>query len=92
MADITLSTGVFRPGILHAIGDAIAGVFARHRWQRFQQEAATLNDRLLTDIGIDRGAKDCGTSLPGGGVSARLTAPEAATPSPSVRIVPRRTD
>jgi len=55
MADITLSTGTGRPGIIGAIGEAIAEMFARHRWQRFQLETAPLNERLLADIGIDRG-------------------------------------
>jgi uncharacterized protein YjiS (DUF1127 family) len=55
MADITLSTGTGHPGILNGVREAIAATFARYRWQRFQLETAPLNERLLADIGIDRG-------------------------------------
>jgi uncharacterized protein YjiS (DUF1127 family) len=56
MADITISAGIHRPSFIQAIGQAIGDIFARHRWQRFQLETAPLNERLLSDIGIDRGA------------------------------------
>ena len=56
MADITLSAQINHPSATQSIGQKVAGFFARHRWNRFQLEAATLNDRLLADICIDRGA------------------------------------
>lgn len=56
MADITLSTQIGRSGSNLSIGQRIASFFARYRWHRFQLKAATLNDRLLADIGVDRGA------------------------------------
>ena len=56
MADITLSAQINHPSATQSIRQKVAGFFARHRWNRFQLEAATLNDRLLADIAIDRGA------------------------------------
>lgn len=54
MAEITLSTGATQTNVLQTIGHAVSEFFARHGWQRFQQEAAPLSDRLLSDIGLDR--------------------------------------
>ena len=51
MADITLSAQINHPSATQSIGQKVADFFARHRWNRFQLEAATLNDRLLADIG-----------------------------------------
>lgn len=62
MADITASAGIHRPGFIQAIGHAIADILARHRWQRFQLEAAPLNTRMLADIGLDRGAMAAASS------------------------------
>ena len=56
MADITLSAQINHPNATQSIGQKVAGFLSRHRWNRFQLEAATLNDRLLADNGIDRGA------------------------------------
>lgn len=56
MADITAPSGLQRPGFAQTIGQTIGDFLARHRWQRFQMEIAPLNARLLSDIGIDRGA------------------------------------
>ena len=54
MADITLSAQINHPNATQSIGQKVAGFFAHHRWNRFQLDAATLNDRLLADIDIDR--------------------------------------
>ena len=56
MADITLSAQIGRSDTSRSIAQKIADFFARYRWQRFQLKAATLNDRLLADIGVDRAA------------------------------------
>jgi len=56
MVDITLSSGVGRHGLFSTVGHAVSEAFARFRWSQFQREVATLNDRLLADIGLDRQA------------------------------------